>query len=166
MKVYHGSNLAVQSPDIKHSKKYLDFGQGFYVTVYEEQAQKWAKRKAMRYGGTPTVTVFEIPEQITGYIIKDFKNDDESWLDFVCDCRDGQQRYKEYDVIIGNVADDDVFKSVDMYRRGIWDKERTIKEIRYYKRNNQIAFIKQDAIDKCVTFIRAYEVGEKNDKSK
>lgn len=160
MKVYHGSNLEVKKPDVKHSKKYLDFGEGFYVTIYEEQAQKWAKRKAMRYGGTPTVTIYDIPDEIQGYVVRDFKDDDVSWLDFVCDCRDGNDGYKKYDVVIGNVADDDVFKSVDMYRRGIWDKERTIKEIRYYKRNNQIAFLNQNVIDECVQYIDSYEVGE------
>ena len=48
MLVYHGSNMEVKQPDVNHSKKYLDFGEGFYVTIYEEQAKKWAKRKAMR----------------------------------------------------------------------------------------------------------------------
>lgn len=33
MRVYHGSNLEVKKPDIKYSKRYLDFGKGFYVTV-------------------------------------------------------------------------------------------------------------------------------------
>lgn len=27
---------------IKFSKKYLDFGRGFYITTYKEQAEKWA----------------------------------------------------------------------------------------------------------------------------
>ena len=160
MKVYHGSNLEVICPDAKHSQKYLDFGEGFYVTIYEEQARKWAKRKAMRFGGIATVTVFEIPDDIVGYNVKKFVNDDEGWLDFVCKCREGSDCYKEYEMVIGNVADDDVFKSVDMYCRGIWDKERTLKEIRYYKENNQIAFITQNAIDGNLRYIGSYKVGE------
>lgn len=160
MKVFHGSNLAIVSPDVIHSKKYLDFGEGFYVTIYEEQAQKWAKRKAMRQGGSPVVTVFDVLDDLADYNVKEFIHDDEVWLDFVCSCRDGKESYKKYDIIIGNVADDDVFKSVDMYRRGLWDKERTLKEIRYYKKNNQIAFITQGAIDGAVKFVESYEVGE------
>lgn len=31
---------------------------------------------------------------------------------------------KGNDIVIGNVADDDVFKTVDMYFRGLWDKEK------------------------------------------
>lgn len=160
MKVYHGSNLAVLKPDVNHSKKYLDFGEGFYVTIFEEQAQKWAKRKAMRYGGTPTVTVYECTIDNTNHNIKDFKGDDEGWLDFVCDCRDGKPIYILHDIIIGNVADDDVFKSIDMYRNGLWNKEKTIKEIRYYKKSNQIAFISQKAIEESISFIDSYEVKE------
>ncbi|MGN0164252.1 MAG: DUF3990 domain-containing protein [Candidatus Ornithomonoglobus sp.] len=48
-------------------------------------------------------------------------------------CRYKIQKYR--DVIVGAVADDDVFKTVDMYARGIWDKERVLKELRYYKTN-------------------------------
>jgi hypothetical protein len=29
MKLYHSSNVIVQCPDTKHSRKYLDFGCGF-----------------------------------------------------------------------------------------------------------------------------------------
>ena len=29
-------------------KKYLDFGRGFYITTFENQAKKWAVRKGMR----------------------------------------------------------------------------------------------------------------------
>ena len=36
------------SPEYTHSKKYLDFGIGFYITTFENQAKKWAVRKGMR----------------------------------------------------------------------------------------------------------------------
>ena len=52
--------------------------------------------------------------------------------------RNGQSLNKEYDIIIGNVEDDDVFKTVDMYFRGLWNKEKVLNELRYYKMNNQI----------------------------
>ncbi|MEE3480724.1 MAG: DUF3990 domain-containing protein [Lachnospiraceae bacterium] len=46
MIVYHGSSVAVPSPDISHSYHALDFGRGFYVTSVKEQAERWARRKA------------------------------------------------------------------------------------------------------------------------
>ena len=39
MIVYHGSTEIIKNPDVIHSKKYLDFGGGFYVTTFENQAK-------------------------------------------------------------------------------------------------------------------------------
>ena len=64
MKVYHGSTKEINIPDVNHSKKYLDFGQGFYLTSFEDQARRWAFRKALRFGGNPTVNIYEMNEQI------------------------------------------------------------------------------------------------------
>ena len=47
MIVYHGSTLVIDTPDVEHSKRYLDFGRAFYVTSYRMQAERWAAlRKA------------------------------------------------------------------------------------------------------------------------
>ena len=89
---------------------------------------------------------------------KDFSNNFSEWIDFVCACRDGKPDYKKYDVISGMVADDKVFRVVDMYRDGTWDKERALKEIKAYPNYNQTAFITQKAIDKLLTFDSYYEV--------
>ena len=32
MKLYHSSNVIVEQPDTQHSRQYLDFGRGFYLT--------------------------------------------------------------------------------------------------------------------------------------
>ena len=48
-----------------------------------------------------------------------FEKESEKWPDFVCARRKGQPLNEKYDIIIGNVADDDVFKTVDMYFRGL-----------------------------------------------
>ena len=42
MKVYHSSPVEVKKPDTRHSRAYLDFGPGFYVTTLKEQAEKYA----------------------------------------------------------------------------------------------------------------------------
>ena len=64
----------------------------------------------------------------------------------------------EYDIIVGNVADDDVFKTVDMYFRGLWDKQKVLEELRYYKMNNQICIVKQEILEQILVFKGAYEV--------
>ena len=42
--VYHGSYCKVEHPEIKEGKYSKDFGVGFYCTILEEQAIKWAKK--------------------------------------------------------------------------------------------------------------------------
>ena len=44
MKLYHSSNTSVTKPDIVHSRDYLDFGKGFYLTSLQDQAVKYAQR--------------------------------------------------------------------------------------------------------------------------
>lgn len=46
MTVFHGSNMEICTPEVSFSKNYLDFGRGFYVTTYQNQAERWALRKA------------------------------------------------------------------------------------------------------------------------
>lgn len=157
MIVYHGTTEKILFPDVSYSKKYLDFGRGFYVTTYREQAEKWAKRKAVRSGKVPIVNSYDMPDSLEHAHTLNFQNADGEWLDFVCRCRKGEILYKDYDVIIGNVANDDVFKTVDMYFRGIWNREKALEELRYYKKNDQICFISQEALNQLV-FIEAYEV--------
>lgn len=159
MIVYHGSNTIVNKPSIDHSFRNLDFGKGLYVTTVKEQAERWAKRKALfGKGMKPILNEYEMAEDAVGLKVKNFGNDLDTWIDFVCKCRDGDLGYLEYDIIIGKVANDKVFRVVDMYHSGIWDKERALKEIKVYPVYDQIAFIFQKAIDKLLAFRTASEV--------
>lgn len=162
MRIYHGTTEVIENPDVKHSKRYLDFGKGFYLTTYETQAQKWALRKAMRKNTEAIVNIYELDENWESFRVLSFEEENDKWLDFVCACRKGEALNSDYDVIIGNVADDDVFKTVDMYFRGLWDKEKVLGELRYYKMNNQICIVNQETIDKLLTYVDYYEV-KKND---
>lgn len=158
MIVYHGSIEILKNPDVMHSKKYLDFGQGFYLTTFENQAKKWAARKGMRQKKTPIVNIYEMSEEWQNLKVLSFEKENEEWLDFVCACRKGEPLNKEYDIIIVNVADDDVFKTVDMYFRGLWDKKKVLSELRYYKMNNQICIVNQETLNRLLTYQNSYEV--------
>lgn len=103
------------------------------------------------------VSVFEMKDNMELSVI-DFGDDLETWIDFVCDCRNGNNTYKDYDVIVGKVANDKVFRVVDMYKRGIWDKSRAIKEIRVYETYDQINFVTQKAIDSMLIYKDSFEV--------
>lgn len=158
MIVYHGTTKIIKTPDVFHSKKYLDFGVGFYLTTYEEQARKWVIRKGMRQEKPALVNVYEMTEDLGKYRVLSFEKENEKWLEFVCACRKGETLNKDYDIIVGNVANDDVFKTVDMYFRGIWDKKKVLEELRYYQMNNQICIVNQDTLEQILEFQKAYEV--------
>lgn len=159
MIVYHGSTEKITHPDICHSKKYLDFGRGFYLTSYKQQAEKWAVRKALRSNKNAVINVYELLD-MNPYNVLTFDSENEDWLNFVCNCRNGSTIYTNYDIIIGAVADDNVFKTVDMYIRGIWDKNRVLSELKYYKSNNQICIVNQNVINEVLIFKNAYTIHE------
>jgi len=159
MIVYHGSDIVVEKPDVLHSYRPLDFGKGFYVTSVREQAERWARRKAtLLRSEKAIINVYRLAENTEGLLIKTFDEDLVEWIDFVCDCRDNGEKYLRYDLISGKVANDRVFRVVDMYHTGIWDKDRALKEIKVYPSYDQIAFITQKAIDQLLSFMSYEEV--------
>jgi hypothetical protein len=156
--VYHGSTVSIEKPDTFHSKNFLDFGKGFYVTMYKEQAGKWANRKALRLGGSPIVSVLEYDDKVENLLILDFQKTNEAWLDFVCNCRKGNITDVTYDIIKGRVANDDVFKTIDLYLKGIWDKGRALDSLVYSRENNQLCFATQKGIDAALHYINSFTV--------
>ena len=40
MKIFHGTNIVIEQPKIVNRFKTLDFGEGFYTTENENQANK------------------------------------------------------------------------------------------------------------------------------
>ena len=59
MILYHGGTEAVMQPDCKKGRPDLDFGQGFYVTLLQDQAEGFARRKARDRKGKPVISVYE-----------------------------------------------------------------------------------------------------------
>ena len=57
MRLYHGSNIVIDSINLAMCRPYKDFGQGFYLTDLEEQAEKMAARVSKIYGGFPVVNI-------------------------------------------------------------------------------------------------------------
>lgn len=158
MTVFHGSNTEVRVPDVSKSKRFIDFGPGFYVTTIRAQAERWAQRKALRNGGKAVVNEFGLNSDWSAFRVLNFPGASREWLDFVCACRKGETPYVGYDIVSGKVADDKVYQAVDMYRRGIWDVERTLKEISYYENSNQIVFRTVESISSLLVYSKSYEV--------
>lgn len=158
MKLYHGSTCSVEKPDVSLSRGNLDFGKGFYVTSFLEQAENWARRKARFSGGKAVISEFDFSENLEDFKVKRFSDMDAEWVSFVCECRRGGTTFEDYDLIIGGVADDKVFFAVGMYYEGLWDLETTLGALRFYRANDQWCFVSQRLVDKTLTFVRSWEV--------
>lgn len=151
MLVFHSSGECFTTPDVEHSRDALDFGKGFYVTRLKEQAVKYANR-FLRIGNDAYLHTFEYTPD-SDMKVKIFESYDEEWLDFVCSCRKGNDVYKKYDIIEGGVANDNVYRTVDLYMAGIYNKEQALQNLAYEMPNNQLCFITQRAIDSCLRFV-------------
>ena len=113
MVLYHGSNVEVKEPKILAPNHALDFGPGFYTTLNKEQAVDFAGKVVLRKGGIPIVNTYEIDEKIAFDFCDVLKFDapNETWLDFVCSCRDGFNSAEGRDMVFGPVANDDVYRT-------------------------------------------------------
>ena len=160
MTVYHGSVVEIKSPDLKRSKRFLDFGPAFYVTTFREQAEHWARRKHSRALSSlaPVVNVYELDDDISAFSVLRFGGVEEAWLDFVCDCRDGKDVYSSCDAIIGRVADDDVFRTIQSYRQGDITKVRAMELLRFARPNDQLALRTERIISSKLRFVRSHQL--------
>jgi hypothetical protein len=157
--LYHGSYRAVEKPELKYCRERTDFGQGFYVTPLKEQAAGWARRFA-RERGSGGVTSFaflsnpgeKLPPDVK---ILEFDTHSLDWLNFVTACRLGRP-VGEWDLVIGGVANDKVFDTIQLYFENLVGAEEAIGRLRYNKPNFQYCFRTQSLIDNYLNFI-SYE---------
>lgn len=139
MKVYHGSWIEVSVPDLKHSRTDVDFGKGFYVTPIREQAVKWCGRFKRR-GKQGIVTSYIFDDcAIQNLNVLKFDSYSEEWLDFILNCR-REKDSSDYDIVMGGVANDKVFNTVELYFDHLIDKKEAINRLKYEKPNMQICF--------------------------
>lgn len=153
MKVYHASSMMVSYPDTIHSRSYLDFGSGFYVTTIERQAVDYGQR-FIRRGREAWLNIYEMSEDFSGLKVISFDAYDEEWLDFVSECRSGRIQ-GDWDIVRGGIADDKVFRTLDLYFAGDIGKQDALRRLVYEIPNYQLCFRSQVAIDKCLTYIKA-----------
>lgn len=145
MILYHGSYMEIPHPDLQHSKPYVDFGPGFYVTSLYNQAKKWCgKFKRRGKNGIISIYVFEI-ENMNSLKTLTFDSYSERWLDFILTCRSGMDK-SDYDLVCGGVANDKVFNTVELYFDHLIDKAEALKRLRYEKPNMQACFRTEKAL--------------------
>lgn len=145
MILYHGSYLEIKKPDLMHSRPNVDFGRGFYTTPLYEQAAKWCG-KFKRRGKDGIISSYEFDERAyEACKVLKFDAYSEEWLDFILHCRSGKDS-TDYDIVIGGVANDKVFNTVELFFDGLIGKAEAIKRLRYEEPNLQICFRTERAL--------------------
>ena len=143
MTVYHGSYQPAKKPEIRKGRNIKDFGYGFYCTIIKEQAQRWAKRYE-----TKVISIYDV-RMNTNLNIKEFTEMSEEWLDFIVDCRGGKDH--NYDIVIGAMADDQIYNFVSDYIDGIITREQFWVLAKFKYPTHQIVFCTKDAL-KCLEY--------------
>lgn len=163
--LYLGSYIAVPSPLVGLGRKKVDFGQGFYLTNLHNQAKAWAETIAERKGRNtkPIVSAYTLDYSSVkngGFRVKVFDSYNLEWLEYVIDCRRGGEMQKQYDIVEGGVANDNVIDTVEDYENGIITAEQALGQLRYKRINHQICILNQEIIDKFLTFKNSEVVPE------
>ena len=143
MILYHGGNIAVEKPNLGLSRKNLDFGIGFYTTVNKDQAAAFAQKVMIRKEHKKqSVSVYNFDAEAAESVldILRFPAPDRLWLDFVHQNRRGIYTGKAYDLIIGPVANDDVFATLIVYEQGILNVEQTLEALKVKELYSQFVF--------------------------
>ena len=122
IKLYHGSNVRVENPDLYKSKPYKDFGQGF------------AQFKV----GNAMVSTYLFDESVmlsNELNIKVFNDYSEEWAKFILMNRDKSilQPSHNFDIVYGPIADDGVTFQLRRFWGGVISLEKLIEELKYAK---------------------------------
>ena len=162
--LYHGSYLSVPAPLTGVGRRELDFGPGFYVTILHDQAERWARRVCViRALDTPTISTYEFDETLLPADVHRlrFESYDQQWLDFIVSSRRGEEPWKDYDIIEGGVANDQVIDTVEDYYAGRITAEQAIGQLRFAKPTHQMCISSQAIVDRCMRFISTEPVPKK-----
>ncbi len=153
MKLYHSSYVAVEKPDTIHSRDYLDFGKGFYLTSIHEQAVRYAQRFIRRQRDA-WLNAYEFEFEPSEWKIVTFGSYDREWLDFVAKCRAGKDD-TDFDLVRGGIADDKVIQTLDRYFDGELSENETLGLLKYEKPNIQYCIRSQKMLDVCLKHIES-----------
>src|SRR5699024_7950862 len=82
--------------------------------------------------------------------VLEFDSYSEEWLDFILNCR-REKDTTGYDLVIGGVANDKVFNTVELFFDGLIDKTEALNRLRYEKPNLQFCFRTEKALS-CLRF--------------
>lgn len=156
MILYHSSTIKVEHPDTLHSRSFLDFGKGFYLTSIYDQAIKYAERFRRR-GKVAWLNTYQLRDDLSSWNILRFESYDKAWLDFVSVCRADEDQ-SDYDMVVGGIANDRVILTLDRYFAGELSQDETLGLLKYEKPNIQYCIRSEKMQKECLTFVESKQL--------
>jgi len=169
MILYHGSYCCFDSIDLSKGRKFKDFGQGFYTTKIESQAQQWAKNMSVRFGSTfGYVSIYDCDENLLKNV-KYLKFDEptEEWAYFIMNNRNSEftdldvqinNQRNQFDIVEGPVANDTIAVVLDQFMMNMKSGTALVEALEYKNLNHQISFHTEKGIA-LLKKVNHYEVG-------
>ena len=139
IEIYHGDKVIVKNPQIRTEKYNKDFYFGFYCTVMEKQAIRWATRF-----GDGIVNVYEYTPDDSLKILK-FEKMTEKWLDFIIKCRSGKSHV--WDIVEGPMADDTIYNYIQEFQDGKISRKAFWTLVKFRYPTHQISFNTKKALE-------------------
>ena len=157
--LYHGSISQFNEVDVNEGEPYKDFGRGFYTTRVYSHAKKLALRnkriaeKDFKRNFNAYIYTFEFDlNKLKNFKVKEFKEADLEWINFILANRKSKNRTHDYDVVIGPTADDDTLAVINAYFLKLYGEigseralSRLIEETEHEKLPEQIFFATNEA---------------------
>ena len=142
IKVFHTGFDIIETPDLKRGRANADFGQGFYVSSDEGFSRRWAR---YRKGQTTYINSYAL--DLSGLKIRRFQRD-EDWFSYLYDNRHHKEdRYQDYDLIIGPIANDTIYDTFGIITSGILSKQEAMKLLMIGPSYEQIVLKSKKAAD-------------------
>lgn len=156
MKLYHSSTISVERPDTVHSREFLDFGKGFYLTSIYNQAIRYAQRYLNR-NKDAWINTYDFTFVLSEWKVCQFDSYNKEWLNFVANCRTGNDN-TDFDIVIGGIANDKVILTLDRYFEGELSEDQTLGLLKYEKPNIQYCIRSQRMLDQCLKHITSVQL--------
>ena len=166
MVIFHGSDIAVPEPKILSATRLLDFGHGFYTTSSLEQAKRWARKvKERKISKEQIISIYEfdISKAEKDLNIIRFDSPSSDWLHFVTACRIGKEADHEYDIVMGPVANDNVYATIQLFETGLLSEAETIIRLKVEKIFDQVLFHTEKSLHYCA-YLRHEDVEDEEDE--
>ena len=125
--LYHGSIYDFEKIDVTQGKPNKDFGRGFYTSRTEQHAVNLARRnQQIEQNRLSLLPVAHIHKSVNAWLyvykfdtlkldrlnVKEFKQADLEWVDFIVENRTNPNPHHNYDIVIGPTANDDTLITI------------------------------------------------------